>query len=84
MKKKELLSILNKHRRFWEIKLKQYSSPDHAEFYGILARVSLLDYVISLTNQLECCHSSYSNNKNLKTIETDNSNHRYEETEVSH
>jgi hypothetical protein len=84
MKKNEFLSILDRHRRFWEVKLKQHSSPDHAEFYGILSRVSLLDYVIYLAKQLECCHSSYSNIQILKAIETDDSNHRYEETEVTH
>ncbi len=54
MKKEEFLSILNKTRENWEIKLKMYSEPNYAEFYGILSRVSLLDYVISLAEQLEC------------------------------
>jgi hypothetical protein len=82
MKKNEFLSILEKRRRLWEIKLKQYSSPDYAEFYGILAKVSLLDYVISLANQLECCHSSHSKTNNVKTIGSDDQ--RYEETEIHH
>ncbi|MFX0172573.1 MAG: hypothetical protein ACFE9L_11695 [Candidatus Hodarchaeota archaeon] len=76
MKKNEFLSILEERRRKWEIKLKQYSSPDYAEFYGVLARVSLLDYVISLAKQLECCHSSHSKINNVKTIESNESNQR--------
>lgn len=54
MKKEEFLSILERKRQIWEHKLKIYSDPDYAEFYGILSRVSLLDYVIELAEQLEC------------------------------
>ncbi len=54
MNKKEFLSILSHKLQLWESKLNIYSDPDYAEFYGILSRVSLLEYVISLAEQLEC------------------------------
>ena len=54
MKKEEFLSILKIKRQTWERKFEVYSDPDYAEFYGILSRVSLLEYVISLVEQLEC------------------------------
>ena len=54
MKKEEFLSILEKKHQTWEKKLEIYSDPDYAEFYGILSRVTILEYVISLAKQLEC------------------------------
>ncbi|UCE13022.1 MAG: hypothetical protein JSV04_12625 [Candidatus Heimdallarchaeota archaeon] len=54
MKKKEFLEILEEKRKLWKIKLDQYSEPNYPEFYGILSKVSLIDYFISLAEQLEC------------------------------
>jgi len=54
MKKDEFLSIIKEKQTLWKVKLDQYNEPDHPEFYGILAKVSMLDYIISLANQLEC------------------------------
>ncbi|MFX0015829.1 MAG: hypothetical protein ACFFB2_15075 [Promethearchaeota archaeon] len=54
MKKEEFLTVLNEKRQIWKRKLELYSIPDIPQFYGILATVSLLDYVISLAEELEC------------------------------
>jgi len=54
MKKDEFLSIIKEKQTLWKIKLDQFNEPDHPEFYGILAKLSMLDYIISLADKLEC------------------------------
>ncbi len=54
MNKDEFLSIIKEKQTLWKVKLDQFNEPDHPEFYGFLAKLSMLDYIISLANQLEC------------------------------